>query len=57
VDAMDAEVCRDDAGRIVFTSRGSLVNGLVRSAPVVMVLVLGQDGLQVLPAQDQYPVQ
>jgi len=54
---MDAEVCRDDAGRIVFTSRGSLVNGLVRSAPVVMVLVLGQDGLQVLPAQDQYPVQ
>jgi len=54
---MGAEGCRDGAGRIGFTFGGSLVNALVRSAPVVMVLVLGQDSLQVLLAQDQYPVQ
>jgi hypothetical protein len=29
VDAMGAEVCRDGAGRIVFTFGGSLVNALV----------------------------
>lgn len=50
MDAMGAEGCRDGAGRIVFTFGGSLVNALVRSAPVVMVLILGQDSLQMLLA-------
>lgn len=55
--ATGAEVRRDGAGHIVFALGSSLVNALVGAAPVVMVLVLGQDGLQVRRAEDQYPVQ
>jgi hypothetical protein len=57
VDAIGAEGCRDGTGHIVFTLGGSLVNALMRSAPVVMVLVPGQDSSQMLLALDQYPVQ
>ena len=48
--------CRD-AGRPLFSVGDALAISLVRPGGVVVLLILGQDGEQVLGAEDQHPVQ
>jgi hypothetical protein len=55
-DLADAEVPRDDAGRMARAVGDALADALVRPGGVVVLLVFGENGSQVRFAEDQAAV-